>query len=113
MEQQVKEPQSMRSHHWRDSEGRDVFCAFQELFCDGNHNVFQINILGEKEKTNQQTTENFISFALKVQNKTCTEIEKIVENKLSREQMPTIHHSRDKEWCQKASMTNRRAGRQL
>lgn len=47
--------------------------------------------LGKRKKTNQQTVENFISFALKVQNKACTEIEKIVEHKLSREQMPIIH----------------------
>lgn len=69
--------------------------------------------LGKRRKTNQQTIENFTSFALKFQNKPCTETEKIVEHKLSGEQMPTIHHSRDKKCCQKASMTDRRAGRLL
>lgn len=46
---------------------------------------------GKRKKTNQQTIENFTSFALKVQNRACTEMEKIVEHKLSREQMPIIH----------------------
>lgn len=80
--------------------------VFRELFCYRNCNVLQINILGKNKKT--QTMENFTGFALKVQSKNCTEMEKLIENKLSREQMPTIYHSRHEKWCRGASMTKQK-----
>lgn len=61
---------------------------------------------GKIKKT--QTMENFTGFALKVQSKNCTEMEKLIENKLSREQMPTIYHSRHEKWCRGASMTKQK-----
>lgn len=35
-------------------------------------------------------------------------MEKLIENKLSREQMPTIYHSRHEKWCREASITKQK-----
>lgn len=66
--------------------------------------LLQISILGKKQN---KTNHNFIGFALRIQNEDCTEVE-LIENKLSREQMPTIYHSGHEKWCREASMTKQK-----
>lgn len=53
MEQQVREPQggeAIVDVILRRAEGRVENSVFRKLLCDGNHNVLQVNILGEKRK---------------------------------------------------------------
>lgn len=99
MEQQVREPQggeTIIGVILRRAEKHVQNSVFRELL--------QINILGKKQN---KTNHNFIGFALRIQNKNCTEME-LIENKLSREQMPTIYHSGHEKWCREASMTKQR-----
>lgn len=107
MEQQVREPRgsgAVIDVIPRRAEKCVQNSVFKDLLCNGNHNVLQVNTLGKKGKK-LQTIENFTGFALQVQNKNLTEMEKLIENELSREQMPTIYHSRREKWCREASMT--------
>lgn len=101
--------QTSLEQHIRESKGGEAIVDMilqraekhvqKELLCDGNHNV----LLGKRK-----SIENFTGFALKVQNKNCTEMEQLIENKLSREEMLTIYPCRREEWCREASMTKQK-----